>query len=63
MAYRESTKKATIKYIQGGLKSVTVRWKIDFFNDKIAPAIERSGKPYATFIKEAVEEKIARDGL
>ncbi len=56
-------KRATIKYIKEKQRIVDVKWKKTVFENEIEPAIKKSGKPMATFIKEAVVEKIERDGL
>jgi len=53
--------KATIKYIKDKQKQVMVRWKKTEFTERIEPVIEKSGLPVATFVKEAVDEKIARN--
>lgn len=63
MGYNESSKQATIKYIKEKQERIEVKWKKDYYNNHIQPAIQNSGKPVATFIKEAVEEKIQRDQL
>ena len=53
-------KKATVKYMKEKQRRVGISWKKDEFNERIAPAIESTGTPIATFIKEAVDEKIDR---
>ena len=63
MGYDEIAKKATLKYRKAKQHRIEVSWKNDDFERIILPAIEQSGKPLATFIKEAVIEKIKRDGL
>ena len=55
-------RKATLKYIREKTKQVTLRWKQTEYDERIAPAIEKSGIPMTTFIKQAVDEKIARMG-
>ena len=59
----ESAKKSTIKYIKEKQRQVIVRWKKEDYEEHIGPAIKRSGKPMSQFIKEAVNEKIEREGL
>lgn len=61
--YTEGSKLATIKYRKEGQKQINFGWKKAEFEDKIAPAIAKSGLPMATFIKAAVLEKIERDKL
>lgn len=58
--YDEKAKEWSMKYIREKQKEITVRFKKTDFESRIAPAIEASGLPTATFIKQAVEEKIAR---
>ncbi len=61
MAYSESSKKASEKYIKEKQKSILVKFKKDDFTERIAPAIKESGLPVVTFIKKAIDEKIERD--
>ena len=63
MPYDEISKKATLKYIKGKQQEIKIRYRKDEFEERIQPAIKKSGLPTATFIKDAVEEKIERDGL
>ncbi len=58
-----SGKNATMKYIKEKTKQVVIRWKKEDYDNRIRPGIERSGLPMATFIKQAVEEKLVRDGF
>lgn len=61
--YREKDKGRTIQYIKNNLKRLEVRYQRDEYEQRIRPAIEKSGLPSATFIKQAIEEKIDRDQL
>lgn len=61
--YNEKDKQRTIAYIKNNLKRVEVRYPNDEYYSKIEPAIKKSGLATTTFIKQAVEEKIERDGL
>lgn len=61
--YSEKDKQRTIAYIKNNLKRLEVRYPNDEYYAKIEPAIKHSGLSTATFIKQAVEEKIERDGL
>ena len=63
MAYDEPHKKATLKYIKEKQVRTEICWLRHDFETYIKPAIESTGKPAGTFIKEAVIEKIKRDGL
>lgn len=61
MTYSNATKKATLKYIKEKQAQVTVRFRKDDYDNRILPAIKKSGKPVSTYIKDAVDEKIRRD--
>ena len=63
MAYNEVAKKATMKYMKEKMKIINLRIKKDDYESRIQPAIEKSGLPTATFIKQAIDEKIERDNL
>lgn len=63
MAYNEIAKNATIKYIKDKQQRLEIKYKKEEYDQRIRPAIERSGLPTATFIKQAIDEKIDRDGL
>ncbi len=63
MPYDEVAKKATLKYKKEKQHPVSLSYKQEDFEQRIQPAIEKSGLPVATFIKQAVDEKIERDGL
>ena len=63
MAYDEVAKKATIKYVKEHQKQIMIKYKNEEYDQRIQPAIEKSGLPTATFIKQAIDEKIDRDGL
>lgn len=63
MAYDETAKKATIKYIKDKQQRLEIKYKKNEYDTIIQPAIEKSGLPAATFIKQAIQEKIERDNL
>lgn len=63
MAYDEVSKRATLKYIKSKQQEIKIRYRKDEFDERIQPAIKKSGLPTATFIKDAIEEKIERDKL
>ncbi len=59
--YNEVSKKATIKYIKDKQKRIAVNWLKTDFEERIKPAIDKSGLSVSTYFKQAVEEKIQRD--
>lgn len=61
--YSEKDKQRTIAYIKNNLKRLEVRYTNEEYESKIAPAIEKTGLATAAFIKQAIAEKIERDGL
>lgn len=63
MAYSKEQMVRSIKYVKEHQKQVVVKYKNEEFESRIRPAVEKSGMPMATFIKQAVNEKILRDGL
>ena len=63
MAYNENAKLATMAYIKAKQREIKLRFKREDYEERIEPAIKKSGLPVATFIKEAINEKIVRDGL
>ncbi len=63
MPYNETQKKAMMKYIKEKMQQFTIRFKQSDYNERIKPAVEASGLKPTTFIKQAIDEKIERDGL
>ncbi len=63
MAYGEGANKATLKYKRDKQHPISLAYRQEEYENRIKPAIERSGLPTATFIKQAIDEKIERDGL
>ena len=63
MPYNELQKKATMKYIKEKQHEIKLRFKKEDYESRIGPAINKSGLPVSTFIKNAIDEKISRDGL
>ncbi len=61
MAYSEASKRAAIKYTREKVQRLEIRFKQTEYDANIAPAIEKSGLPVATYIKSAIYEKIERD--
>jgi len=58
-------REATRKYTQAHQHTVVLRWKNEYFADNLQPFFDAVKKerdvPMATFIKDAIEEKIDRD--
>lgn len=61
--YNTSAKNANLKYLKNNQKRVSLNWLKDDFEQRVEPAIKKSGLPVSTFIKQAVEEKLIKDGL
>ncbi len=61
MGYDETSKKSTIKYIKDKQQEIKVRYKKTDYEQDILPVIEKSGLPVATYIKQAVSEKVESD--
>lgn len=61
MSYNATAKRATEKYIKDKQQEIRIRYKKDVYSEEILPAISRSGLPVATFIKQAVAEKIRNE--
>ena len=63
MTYDSSSKIATMKYIKEKQQEIKIRFKKEDYDQRILPAIKKSGLATATFIKQAIDEKIIRDHL
>ena len=50
-----------IKYQKEKLKRIPLNVQLDYYNNVLKPAAEKSGLPVNTFIKQAIQEKIERD--
>lgn len=61
MAYSEASKRAAIKYEKEKMKRIILKYKTEDYENVILPAVKKSGLPTATYIKQAIEEKIERD--
>ena len=61
MAYTERQNKTNQKYVREHQKQIMVKYRKDVYAENIEPFVKASGLPVATFIKEAVAEKIDRD--
>ena len=58
MSYNAKSNSSTKKYKSQSQKQIALSYKIDEYELEILPAIKESGLPIATFIKEAIREKI-----
>ena len=63
MAYSKQQNKYNKEYVKDHQKQIMIKYKNEDYESRIQPAIEKSGLPTATFIKQAIDEKIERDGL
>ncbi len=63
MSYSAKSNKAAKKYKSQGQKQIALSYKIDEYELEILPAIKESGLPVATFIKQAIMEKIKSENL
>lgn len=61
MAYTEQSKKATMKYIKEKTKIINLKFRTEEYEQNIYPVIKKTGLPVATYIKQAIIEKIERD--
>ena len=61
MPYSQAQNEASKKYTKEKQKSLLIKFKKDDFEERIAPAIKKSGLPIVTYIKTAINEKIERD--
>ena len=61
--YNEKSKEAILKYRKKNMKTLSLRYPKNVYENDILPAIEKSGKPVLTFVKEAITEKITRENL
>ena len=63
MATSDAQKRANLKYKSTKLKRISLTYRKEDFDKIIQPAVDASGMPLNTFIKQAVQEKIDRDNL
>ena len=59
--YSKAAGRATVKYVRDHVKRVTLKYRKEYYEEHIQPAVDRAGVPAATFFKEAIEEKIQRE--
>ena len=59
----EAQKKASIKWQAANMKRVPFDVRKDYYEEVLKPAVKEAGMTVGAFIKAAIEEKIARDGL
>lgn len=63
MTYTDKSKEYSTKYMKDKQLRVPLNWLKEDFENRVKPAILSSGIPVSTFIKDAVNEKLIRDGL
>ncbi len=62
--YTESVKRTKMKYTRDKTKRVQLNYKKSYYEEELEPLIKKAGyKHVSKFIKDAVEEKLVRDGL
>lgn len=61
--YNYEYNKKNNAYVKESIHMVNLKFKNEEYYEDLLPCIERSGMKVATFIKEAIREKIERDGL
>lgn len=62
MAYDPKNNKQNYKYRRGKYKRVSVDVEKDFFETRLKPAADAEGVTVGRYVKDAVAEKLARDG-
>ena len=63
MAYNKKVKEINAKYMQNSQVRVPLNWLKSDFEGRVKPAILSTKTPISTYIKNAVNEKMIRDGL
>ena len=63
MGYNAKSNNSAKKYKSQSQKQIALSYRIDEYELEILPAIKESGLPVATFIKQAVIEKIISENL
>lgn len=63
MAYTPEMNKSSQRYVRHGQKSILIKFRKDDYDKIIQPAVQKTGMPMVTFIKEAIFEKIEREQL
>lgn len=56
-------KENSYKYREKAIKRIPLDVQIEYYENTLKPAVEKSGTPVNTFIKQAIQEKIERDRL
>lgn len=59
--YNETSRKASVKYIRNEQKRISVNWLKTDYEKNIGPFVNKSGMSLASFVKEAVREKVERE--
>ena len=60
--YNEKIKKNILNYRKNNQKTLTLSYRKDDYEKIVKPAIMSSNVPLATFVKEAIAEKLLNDG-
>ena len=60
-SYDPKKNKYINKYKQEHYKSLRLEVSKEFYSDVLAPAAEAKGMPIATYVKEAITEKVERE--
>ena len=63
MAYNEKIKETNAKYMKDSQVRVPLNWLKSDFEGRVKPAILSTGIAVSTYIKDAVNEKMIREGL
>ena len=61
MALTEAQRKANEKYIAANYSAVTCRWPREFC-EQVRAAAEGSGQSLAGYVRQALEERMSREG-
>lgn len=59
--YNERTKKNMLKYAKEKIKRIPLDVQISYYNDVLKPAAEKANTPINTYIKEAINARIAAE--
>lgn len=63
MSYSDKAKEYNAKYMKDKQVRVPLNWLKEDFENRVRPAIQKTGVPISTFIKDAVNEKMVREGM
>lgn len=63
MPYNPKYNEQSYKYRQENLKRVGIDFNKQYYSDVLLPAVKSSGLDVSKYIKEAIKEKMDRDGF